>query len=78
MKRQDGTVCTSNERPDIFADHFKHKQWRIDPDRDKVTPTSKLLDTRSESGRNTIDESITAETGPITVEEIKISIRKMG
>ena len=77
MKRQDGTVCTSNERPDILADHFEHKQWGIDPNRDKSTPTSRLLDTRIASGRNSVDGNITVETGFITVEEIKISIRKM-
>ena len=77
LKSQDGTACASNERPDILADHFEYKQWGIDLERDKVTPTSKLLDTRNAYGRNTIDENITVETGAITTDEIKISIRKM-
>ena len=77
LKRQDGTVCKSNERPDIFADDLEYEQWGIDPDREKSTPTSKLPDTRSASGRTSVDENITVQTGPITIDEIKISIRKM-
>ena len=70
LKREDGTICTSNERPDILADHYEHKQWAMDPNRDKENPNNKLLETRSASGRTTINEDTKVETGPFTVEEI--------
>ena len=71
------TVCTSNERPDILADHYEHKQWAIDHNREKDTPTSKLPRNSIASGRTTIDESIQVDTRPITMEEITRSIQKM-
>ena len=42
LKRADGTKCTSNERPDILADHFEHKQWSIDENRERETLDAKI------------------------------------
>ena len=74
---QSGTVCTSNERPDILADELEHKQWAIDPNREKHTLNHKLLDTSRASGRTKIVENIKVDTGPITVEGITRSIKKL-
>ena len=49
---------------------YEHKQWAIDPNREKDTPNNKLLDTSSASGRTTIDPEAKVEDGPIIIEEI--------
>ena len=30
LLNKDQKPCTSNERPEILADYFEHKQWAID------------------------------------------------
>jgi hypothetical protein len=75
--RADGTVCTSNERPDILADHFEHKQWGIDENRERETPDANIPRCTSASGRTFLDYAAAVETGYITIEEIRMSIRKV-
>ena len=77
LKRADGTVCTSNERPDILADHFEHKQWSIDENRERETPEANIDKHVSASGRTFPGNNTTVETGYITVEENRFSISKM-
>ncbi len=77
IKKGRWTVCASNERPDILADHFEHKQWGIDENRERDTPEANIPRCTSASGRTFIDAAATVETGYITIEEIRISIRKM-
>ena len=77
LRKADGTVCASNERPDILADHFEHKQWGIDETRERDTPKANIPRCMSSSGRTYIKEAATVVTGYITIEEIRISIRKM-
>ena len=71
MRRADGTVCASNERPDILADHFEHKQWGIDENRDREAPEANISRWTSASGRTFLSNVTTVETGYITIEEIR-------
>ena len=41
LKRKDGTVCESRERPHILADYFEQEQWAINHDREKQTSKEK-------------------------------------
>ena len=66
-------MCTSNERPDILADHYEHKQWAFDPNRENKRRTAKKLSSRSASGRTEMDENTTVETGPVTVEKNQVN-----
>ena len=77
LKGADGSICASNERPHILADHFEHKQWSIDENRERETPAPKLSAWLSASGRTWLGNGTTVETGLITVEQIRASLRKM-
>lgn len=53
--REDGTPCTSNERPNMLADHLEHKQWAIDPSRAINTEKRKILEGWSSSDRTRLE-----------------------
>ena len=62
LRRADGTVCASNERPDIFADHFERKQWGIDENREREAPEANISRWTSASGRTFLSNGKTVET----------------
>ena len=76
LKRKDGTICESRERPFILADYFEKEQWAINNAREKQTSKEKRPEGSSCSGRTSITKPNISEE-PITLEELIFVIKKL-
>ena len=65
LSNEKGEVITSDQRPDVLADYFEKVQWAIDEGREKEVRKERI----------TSEEAVT-ETGEITIEELKRTIKK--
>ena len=77
LKRKDGTICESQERPHILADYFENEQRAIDHNRDKDTSKDRVSVNNSCSGRTTIDHAPNISEDIITMEELRAVIKKL-
>jgi len=47
LRKQDGQVARSSERPEVLADHFGNKQWGIDSERVRQKKWTRIFDYES-------------------------------
>ena len=66
LRKEDGTIAKSSERPEVLADHFDKKQWGIDNSIPKHPKYVKIFDYTSD-----------INTGEITVGELNITLKKL-
>ena len=66
LLNEKGEPTTSNERPNILADHFEKKQWAINNDRDRETYMHKIF-----------EQEASVKTDRITIEEVIRTIKKL-
>ena len=77
LKRKDGTICESKERPHILADYFENEQWGINHEREKETSNEKRHHNASCSGRTSLPGPPDISEDKITMEELRAVIKKL-
>jgi len=67
LRKSDGNIARSNERPEVLAEHFGNKQWGIDEERIRQKKLTRIFDYVSEINC----EHITIEERFIILKKVK-------